>query len=259
MVVAGVADQPTEAAPWISTGRVPAKLLDDVPRQGSVPALHGCLQRTETLRYEPVEEIAGGVAAVECRAHGMLRLHASGQDLDSRGVPVLPAMGGVLGREGYRGGGEKGVRYSDFRPRFALSCWVSALPTQRCSWLPPCESLRSSAHDSPSRVGCRLCRRSAVRGSRRASRFAPLPASATNKNGRVFTLPPLFVAPHRPPSKNQPGHRPILHPATRKSSVQEGVEANAGGQEQGEEGRRPACCAADSEAGDELAGGDRFR
>ncbi len=145
MVAAGVADQPTEAAPWISTGRVPAKLLDDVPRQGSVPALHGCLQRTETLRYEPVEEIAGGVAAVECRAHGMLRLHASGQDLDSRGVPVLPAMGGVLGREGYRGGGEKGVRYSGFRPRFALSCWVSALPTQRCSWLPPCESLRSSA------------------------------------------------------------------------------------------------------------------
>jgi hypothetical protein len=39
-----------------------------------------------------VEEIAGGVAAVECRAHGMLRLHVSGQDLDSRCAPVLPAM-----------------------------------------------------------------------------------------------------------------------------------------------------------------------
>jgi hypothetical protein len=84
MVAAGVADQPTEAATWVSTGRVPAKLLDDEPGQGLVPALHGCLQRTETLRYEPVEEIAGGVAAVECLAHGTLRLHAPGQDLYSR-------------------------------------------------------------------------------------------------------------------------------------------------------------------------------
>ena len=84
MVAAGVANQPTEAPTWVSTGRVPAKLLDDVPRQGPVPALHGHLQRTETLRYEPVEDIAGGVAAVECRAHPALRLHVPCQDLDSR-------------------------------------------------------------------------------------------------------------------------------------------------------------------------------
>jgi hypothetical protein len=84
MMVAGVADQPTEAATWVSTGRVPAKLLDDELRQGAVPALHGRLQRTEALRNESVEEIAGGVAAVECRAHGAPRLHAPGQDLDAR-------------------------------------------------------------------------------------------------------------------------------------------------------------------------------
>ena len=36
-----------------------------------------------------------------------------------------------------------------------------------------------------------------VYGSRRASRFAPLPAYARNKNGRVNTMPSLFMAPDR--------------------------------------------------------------
>ena len=136
---------------------------------------------------------------------------------------------------------------------FEWECRESATPSGRLLPPPP------PTHPAPQPTRRATCGGAAATASASRSAAQPTPTpwspgpgshpkTARGKNsGSSEFFPQHKMAPHRPPSKNQPGHRQIQYPATRKSSFQERVEANAGGQEQGEEGRRPACGAADSE------------
>ncbi len=70
MVVAVSADQPGKALPRVATAQVALDFAGHEARKGSVCALDIRLELGESVAYEAMQEVAGGVAALDGDRHG---------------------------------------------------------------------------------------------------------------------------------------------------------------------------------------------
>ena len=70
MVVAVATDQPGEALTWVATAKVALDLSGHEARKRSVCAFDNRLELGESVAYEAMQQVAGGVAALDGDRHG---------------------------------------------------------------------------------------------------------------------------------------------------------------------------------------------
>ena len=70
MVVAVATDQPGEALPRVATAKVALDFPGHEARKGSVCALDNRLEFGESVAHEAMQQVAGGVAALDGNRHG---------------------------------------------------------------------------------------------------------------------------------------------------------------------------------------------